>query len=98
LRSWAFGSGTAGTMTYTSNTVTANRANAGDGFYVLLENNAARFYNNIIRDNITKKAESHNGVNRLIISLFHVHSSYLLFAVRGYTLEIPHYFEVSKSL
>ena len=51
LRSWAFGSGTAGTMTYTSNTVTANRANVGDGFYVLLENNAARFYNNIIRDN-----------------------------------------------
>lgn len=51
LRSWTFGSGTAGTMTYTSNTVTANRANVGDGFYVLLENNAARFYNNIIRDN-----------------------------------------------
>ena len=52
LRSWAFGTGgAAGTMTFTNNTVTANRAYVGDGFYVLLENNAARFYNNVIRDN-----------------------------------------------
>jgi hypothetical protein len=51
VRSWSSGSGTAGTITVTSNTVTANRANAGDGFAIRLENNTARFYNNIIRDN-----------------------------------------------
>jgi len=51
LRSWASGAGAAGTMTFTSNTVTANRANVGDGLNVLLENNTARFYNNVIRNN-----------------------------------------------